>query len=107
MTLLRKVSTSGEPSGLSLTVVAAARVISASMSDRTAAMADCTSWAAASTSRSSENWSVICVEPSVLVDVMLSMPAIAENAFSSWAATVAAIVSGLAPDRLALTFIVG
>ena len=38
---------------------------------------------------------------------MLSMPAIAENAFSSGVATVAAIVSGLAPGRFALTLIVG
>ena len=35
------------------------------------------------------------------------MPAIVENCFSSGVATVAAIVSGLAPGRLALTVIVG
>ena len=47
------------------------------------------------------------VEPSELDDVMLSMPAMAENDFSSGVATVAAIVSGLAPGRLAFTEIVG
>src|ERR1700709_2461040 len=66
-----------------------------------------TSWAAASTSRSSENCSVIWVEPSELVLVMLSMPAIVENCFSSGVATLAAIVCGLAPGRLALTVTVG
>src|ERR1700750_652412 len=45
--------------------------------------------------------------PSVDVDVMLSMPAIVENCFSSGVATADAIVSGLAPGRLALTVIVG
>ena len=35
------------------------------------------------------------------------MPAIVENCFSSGVATAAAIVSGLAPGRLALTEIVG
>src|SRR3982751_5728211 len=57
--------------------------------------------------RSSENWMVIEVEPSWLDDVMLSIPAIVENCFSSGVATAAAIVSGLAPGRLALTWIVG
>ncbi len=38
---------------------------------------------------------------------MLSIPAIAENDFSSGVATIAAMVSGLAPGRLALTVIVG
>ena len=45
--------------------------------------------------------------PRPLLDVMLSMPAIAEKDFSSGVATVAAIVSGLAPGRFALTLIVG
>ena len=38
---------------------------------------------------------------------MLSMPAIVENCFSSGVATADAIVSGLAPGRLAFTVIVG
>ena len=42
-----------------------------------------------------------------LLDVISSMPAMAENAFSSGVATVAAIVSGLAPGRFAPTLIVG
>src|SRR5689334_23675210 len=58
-------------------------------------------------SRSSENWMVMLVEPSWLDDVMLSMPAIVENCLSRGVATAAAIVSGLAPGRFALTEIVG
>src|SRR6266516_6550526 len=57
--------------------------------------------------RSSENWIVIEVDPSPLDDVMLSMPAIIENCFSSGVATAAAIVSGLAPGRFAVTRRVG
>src|SRR6266702_821777 len=72
-----------------------------------AAIADCTSCAAASMLRSSENCSVIVASPSVEVEVMLSMPAIVENCFSSGVATADAIVSGLAPGRLAFTVIVG
>src|SRR4029079_12484145 len=43
------------------------------------------------------------VLPSRLLDVISSMPPTAENAFSSGVATVAAIVSGLAPGRFAST----
>ena len=60
-----------------------------------------TSWAAASMSRSSANWIVTELELCELEDVMLSIPAMLENDFSSGVATVAAIVSGLAPGRLA------
>ena len=49
----------------------------------------------------------ICVCPRLDVDVMLSMPAIVENSFSSGVATVAAMVCGLVPGRVALTVIVG
>src|ERR1044071_4492617 len=49
----------------------------------------------------------ICVCPRLDVDVMLSMPAIVENCFSSGVATVAAIVCGLVPGRLAPTVTVG
>ena len=45
--------------------------------------------------------------PRLLVDVIVSMPAMVENCFSSGVATADAIVSGLAPGRLALTVIVG
>ena len=71
------------------------------------AIAACTSCAAPSMSRSSENCRVMFVEPSPLELDMLSMPAIVENCFSSGVATAAAIVSGLAPGRFALTEIVG
>ncbi len=49
----------------------------------------------------------ICVVPRLDVDVMLSMPAIVENCFSSGVATVAAIVCGLVPGSVALTVTVG
>jgi hypothetical protein len=72
-----------------------------------AAMAACTSWAAASMFRSSVNWMVIWVAPSALVEVIESMPAMVENCFSSGVATAEAMVSGLAPGRLAVTWMVG
>ncbi len=70
-------------------------------------MAACTSCAAASMFRLSANWSEIEVPPWVLVDVITSMPGMVESSFSSGVATDEAIVSGLAPDRLALTEIEG
>ena len=57
--------------------------------------------------RLSANCSVIEVLPWVLVDVITSMPGMVENSFSSGVATEEAIVSGLAPERLALTEMVG
>src|SRR5262245_11294925 len=66
-----------------------------------------TSCAAASMSRSSENCIVTAVAPRFDVDVMLSMPAIDENCFSSGVATADAIVSGLAPGSDAFTVMVG
>src|SRR5690349_22859500 len=66
-----------------------------------------TSCAALSRSRSSENWSVMFVLPKLELDVISSIPAMAENAFSSGVATVAAIVSGLAPGEFAPTPMVG
>ena len=50
---------------------------------------------------------MIDVEPSPDDDVIWSIPAIVENCFSSGVATADAIVSGLAPGRLALTVMVG
>src|SRR2546430_2985956 len=47
------------------------------------AMAACTSWAAPSMERSSENWMVMAVRPCALDDVIESMPAIVVNCFSS------------------------
>ena len=57
--------------------------------------------------RSSVNWIVIFVTPSALVEVIESMPAMVLNCRSSGVATAEAIVSGLAPGRLAMTWIVG
>src|SRR2546427_2778813 len=70
-------------------------------------IAACTSWAAASMSRDGVNCKVMFVPPSVLDDVIASMPAIVENCFSSGVATAAAIVWGLAPGSPAETVIVG
>src|SRR5436305_6488219 len=72
-----------------------------------AAMADCTSWAAASRLRLSENWRVMFVEPRADAEVIESRPEMVENCRSSGVATEAAIVSGLAPGSEADTWIVG
>ncbi len=72
-----------------------------------AEIADWTSSAAPSRLRVRLNWSVICVEPCVLVEFMLSRPAIVENWRSSGVATEDAIVSGEAPGSAAATWIVG
>src|SRR5881396_1870238 len=66
-----------------------------------------TSWAAASMFRSRVNCSVMLVLPRFDEEVIWSTPAIVENCFSSGVATADAIVSGLAPGRLAFTVIVG
>ncbi len=71
------------------------------------AMAACTSWAAASMLRSRLNCRVMRVFPSVLVEVMESMPETLENSFSSGVAMLAAMVSGLAPGMVAETCRVG
>src|SRR2546422_3936845 len=57
--------------------------------------------------RSSVNWSVMLVLPRLDEEVIWSTPAIVENCFSSGVATADAMVSGLAPGRLAFTWIVG
>src|SRR5205807_9363721 len=72
-----------------------------------AVIAACMSRAAPSRLRLRLNWTVMFVDPSELVDVIESMPAMVENCFSSGVATEDAIVSGLAPGRDALTRIVG
>ena len=69
--------------------------------------ADCTSSAAPSMSRSSSNCRVTVVDPWLLSEVIEVIPAIVENCRSSGFATEEAIVSGLAPGRLAETWIVG
>src|SRR3954471_13718263 len=70
-------------------------------------IADATSCAAESISRSSENWIVMLVLPSELEEFIESMPAIVENWRSSGVATDAAIVSGFAPGSCADTWMVG
>ena len=57
--------------------------------------------------RLSVNWIVMLVTPSALTDVIESMPAMVENWRSSGVATAEAMVSGLAPGRLAVTWMVG
>ena len=57
--------------------------------------------------RSSVNCSVIEVLPSPLHDVMATRPGMAANCSSSGVATDVAMVSGLAPGRLAKTVMVG
>src|SRR3954467_1596665 len=72
-----------------------------------ALMAACTSSAAASIGRFRANCSVICALPMPLVDVICDKPAMSENWRSSGCATLDAIVSGLAPGRLARTWMGG
>ena len=58
--------------------------------------------------RSSANCTTICVCPTLDVDVMLSMPAIVENCFSSGVATVGRHrLRGSRPGSVAVTVIVG
>ena len=70
-------------------------------------IADWTSCAAASMLRERSNWSVICEPPSVLTEFIEERPAMVENCRSSGVATDEAMVSGLAPGRLAVTSSVG
>ena len=67
----------------------------------------CTSCAAASMLRLRSNCKVTEVAPSKLVEVIELTPAMVENCRSSGVATAEAMVSGLAPGRLAVTRIVG
>ena len=77
-------------------------------SDRAAlAIIACTSCAAASMLRLRSNCSVMLVPPCELVELIAFRPAMVANCFSSGSATDEAIVSGLAPGRLALTWMVG
>ncbi len=73
----------------------------------TAAMALCTSTAAPSISRSSENCRLMLVEPVELREVIESRPAIPVNWRSSTLATADDMVFGSAPGRLQLTLMVG
>src|SRR3954470_23545128 len=71
------------------------------------ASAVCTSRAAPSMSRLRSNWMVIWVWPRLDVEVIDEMPAMVENCRSIGPATEAAMVSGLAPGRVAVIWIVG
>ena len=70
-------------------------------------MADCTSRAAASIFLSRANWMVMRVRPTALTEEMESMPAMVKNSFSRGVATEAAMVSGSAPAKSAMTWMVG
>ena len=72
-----------------------------------ALMAACTSRAAPSILRLRSNCTEMRVEPSELREVSSVTPGISPRRRSSGAATVAAMVSGSAPGRLAVTLMVG
>ena len=71
------------------------------------AIMEFTSCAAASRLRLKLNCRVIWVKPCELEEVIESRPAMVENCFSKGIATAEAIVSGVAPGRLADTWMVG
>jgi hypothetical protein len=58
-------------------------------------------------SRVRSNWRVMLVDPRLLEDVICVTPAMRPNCRSRGVATAEAMVSGLAPGRLAPTLIVG
>ncbi len=72
-----------------------------------AEIADCTSSAASSISRSSSNSSVIRLCPSPLTEDMVETPGMRENCPSSTVATDDAMFSALAPGRVAVTSMIG
>src|ERR1043165_2900244 len=96
----------GGAGGLTLLSGAGARIVGDSCR-AAAAIADCTSCAAASRLRERLNWRVMEVEPRKLAELMESRPAMVENCRASGVATDAAIVSGDAPGSDALTWMVG
>src|SRR5580704_4184669 len=70
-------------------------------------MEACTSRAAPLISRFKSNWSVMLVDPRLLEEVISVTPAIRPNWRSSGVATEEAMISGLAPGKLAATEMVG
>src|SRR5262245_61686816 len=96
----------GASAGLTLRYVGLERSV-AGRSERAALMAACTSRAAPSMFRSRLNCSVICERLSELDEVISFTSAMTPSRRSSGVATLDAIVSGLAPGRLALTDTVG
>ena len=79
----------------------------AGRSARAALIAACTSRAAPLMSRLMSNCSTICVELTLLRDVISSTPAILPRWRSSGVATLDAMISGLAPGIEAFTTMVG
>ena len=75
--------------------------------EREALIADCTSRAAPLMSRDRSNCRITDVLPRVLLEVISVTPAMRPKARSKGVATVAAMVSGLAPGMEAETAIVG
>src|SRR6201996_6571754 len=96
----------GESDGLNSRYVGLLRKVEG-RSARAAWIAACTSRAAPLISRLKPNWMTICAEPTELVDVSCETSAIAPRRRSSGAATVDAMMSGLAPAMLACTTITG
>ena len=96
----------GWSAGLTLVKVGGVSMVGGNRRDAWV-MAACTSTAAPSRLRLRSNSSVIRLAPSELTEVMALSPAIIENWFSRGVATAEAIVSGLAPGRLAVTRSVG
>src|SRR5678816_450674 len=96
----------GASDGLTLRYVGFERSV-AGRSTRVALIAACTSRAAPSMLRESSNCRLIRVVPTWLDDVISVTPEIVPSRRSSGVATLVAIVSGLAPGKVALTEIVG
>src|SRR5690349_1229455 len=96
----------GESAGFTLEYVGGAGMPGGSEREARAII-DWTSWAAESMSRLKSNCNVMLVLRGVLLELMELTPAMVVNCFSSGVATDAAIVSGLAPGRLAPTWMVG
>src|SRR5215510_461471 len=74
---------------------------------RAALIAACTSVAASLMLRSRSNWSTTRVEPRLEDEVISLTPAMRPSCRSSGVATVAAMVSGFAPGRVAETEMTG
>ena len=69
--------------------------------------AACTSCAAASMFLLSWNWTVICEVSCPLIEDIVSTPAMVDSSRSSGRATLVAMVSGLAPGKLAKMVMTG
>src|SRR5690606_37633654 len=96
----------GAEDGLTLWYVGLLRKLDGNM-ERAALMAACTSRAALLMSRSRSNISCTRVDPSELRELISLSPEMAPSDCSSGVATLDAMVSGLAPDMLAETEIIG